>query len=403
MFGKRAKKQSTDDFEGTEADFSEDFAAHGDEDNSFVESDNGWEDETALGGDDVIEPELRDRRRSPLAKVLPFVTLGVLAAGGAGYYYVNYMQPPAAAPAPAVIAAAPAGDTEVAAVPAAEPATTPDSGTSEPTSEATAETAPPMVAPAPQDAAEGMLQPAEPVASAPTDIQPDTTATETPAVTTAEPVATTAPEPVVAAEPTPAAVVEPVVQVPSEPAPVMATTPAVSPAVPAITDEKLADLSERMDVIEHQIGDLTKAIDRMAAQPAVTAQPVAAATDDKLTDTVTALQEQVRKLQADLAAVKNTPRAPAPVATAPAPQAPRAATRTATAPRPQTTAPAEPVVRWTLRAAQSNEAWISRSAEGELKSVTVGDTLSGIGRITAIRQTASGAWEVVGTTGSIRQ
>ena len=111
MFGKKNRnQQQADDFEGAEAEFTEDFAQ--DSGDSTM-----WEDAAPEGEEDVIEPELRDRRPSPLAKILPFAALGVLAAGGAGFFYVNYMQP--ATPAP-VITAAPAGEAPVAAAPAEE-------------------------------------------------------------------------------------------------------------------------------------------------------------------------------------------------------------------------------------------------------------------------------------------
>ena len=57
---------------------------------------------------------------------------------------------------------------------------------------------------------------------------------------------------------------------------------------------------------------------------------------------------------------------------------------------------------WTLRAATPNEAWVSNGdSSDEFRHVQVGDTLSGIGRIEAIRQTGDN-WTIEGTQGSVR-
>lgn len=433
MFGKRAKNQNQDqDFEGSEAEFTEDFAAQ-----DQMDEESGWGDDPT-DGDDAVEPELRDRRRSPLVKILPFAAIGVLAAGGVGYYYLNFMQAPA--PATPVIAAAPS-DPAVMAEPTATAAAPTDvlAANEAPvfadptTSEATAETAVPAVP-------SGMFEPAgdplaevevpETVAAAPTDIQLETPVTDSAPDLVIEPapadtIAVIKPAPVVpdVAPAAPEAVVTAAPPAPV-PAPVTVTTPApaavtTSPA-PAGADDNIADISGRMDVLEHQIEDLTKAVDRLATANTAAAPAVA---DTELKNTVAALQDQVRKLQTELTTLRNAPaRAPAAAATTtpaapatrsttassdPAPARPTAATSTATrsnpTPRPAAAAPAPAQVRWVLRAAQSSEAWVSRSSEGELRSVTVGQSLEGIGRVTAIRQTGNGAWEVIGTQGTLRQ
>lgn len=443
MFGKRAKNQSQDqdqDFEGAEAEFTEDFASQDQPEEA------AWGDDQS-DAEDGLEPELRDRRRSPLSKVLPFAALGVIAAGGAGYYYLNFMQAPAgeaspviaAAPAePEVTATAPLGEAQPAdeTVVAATPLDTP--------TEATTETAVPLVAGAPEivPSDTAMLEPAEPVAAAPeavapapTDIQPELTAEtaieaapveavpetvaaiETPVpaetapveaapaeVAAAEPVLETAP--VVTPEP---AITAPVAAAPAVVAPVETPVAATStsPAVTAAA-ENLADISGRMDVLERQIEDLTKAVDNLATQGAGT---TSTAVDAELKSTVTALQDQVRKLQSELSSVRTA--SPTPAATASSDPAPARPVATRSTPAPRSTATETPrsrpaaaapaPVRWVLRAAQSNEAWVSRSAEGQLRSVSVGESLEGIGRITAIRQNGNGGWEVIGTQGSLRQ
>lgn len=86
--------------------------------------------------------------------------------------------------------------------------------------------------------------------------------------------------------------------------------------------------------------------------------------------------------------------------------------------RPQATAPKtsvkrvvanddtpKPILRsnWELRSAQPGQAMVStKTGKGDIRTVFVGDTLSGIGRITAITKTPSG-WVVRGTTGTLHQ
>jgi hypothetical protein len=59
-------------------------------------------------------------------------------------------------------------------------------------------------------------------------------------------------------------------------------------------------------------------------------------------------------------------------------------------------------IRWELRSAQPGTAMIARKGQDDVVTVGVGDTLSGIGRITAIEQSPEG-WVVVGTQGRIAQ
>ena len=57
---------------------------------------------------------------------------------------------------------------------------------------------------------------------------------------------------------------------------------------------------------------------------------------------------------------------------------------------------------WVLRGATPDEAWVSKDATSrELRPVHIDDTLPGIGRVTAIRETAGG-WVIDGTQGSVR-
>lgn len=59
-------------------------------------------------------------------------------------------------------------------------------------------------------------------------------------------------------------------------------------------------------------------------------------------------------------------------------------------------------VQWELRAAQPGRAWVSKPGERDMQSVEVGQSLAGIGTISAISY-QNGRWLVQGSTGQIRQ
>lgn len=67
-------------------------------------------------------------------------------------------------------------------------------------------------------------------------------------------------------------------------------------------------------------------------------------------------------------------------------------------------APKAPVVTtWVLKSAKPGTAWVAQKGSNELKMVTVGSTLPGIGKVTSIRQNAAGKWVVNGSKGQINQ
>jgi len=59
--------------------------------------------------------------------------------------------------------------------------------------------------------------------------------------------------------------------------------------------------------------------------------------------------------------------------------------------------------RWVLKSAKPGMAWVAMPGSSEIKTVSVGDTLSPIGKITAVGKDASGSWVVSGTRGKINQ
>ena len=62
----------------------------------------------------------------------------------------------------------------------------------------------------------------------------------------------------------------------------------------------------------------------------------------------------------------------------------------------------KPAVKWELRAASPNQAWVSRQGNSTLKQVSVGDQLEGLGTIKSIALN-NGRWIVSASQGQITQ
>ncbi len=60
-------------------------------------------------------------------------------------------------------------------------------------------------------------------------------------------------------------------------------------------------------------------------------------------------------------------------------------------------------VAWILKAAKPGVAWVAQKGSSDLHMVETGDSLTGIGKVTAIVRDSSGNWEVNGTKGRISQ
>lgn len=161
----------------------------------------------------------------------------------------------------------------------------------------------------------------------------------------------------------------------SAPAPEQAAAP--DPSIAAKLDDingKLNVLETRLAAIEKgtvskdEVSSLADAIDTVKAQIGTSSAPVAAASDAA---------------------------EPAPVR--------HKASRSARKSRPAASDAAYvPPVAWVLKSAQPNMALVSPRGSQELRTVSVGDSLPGVGRITGIFMDG-GRWAVQGTTGRISQ
>lgn len=220
-----------------------------------------------------------------------------------------------------------------------------------------------------------------------------------------------------------------------------AATTTAEPAAPAgisadaakSIEQKLSVLITRLDTFESRIANLESGLHQVSGKiSTLESKPAAAPNLEGVNNAIKALEEKMNTLQQAPAAKAAEP-APASVETpvaAPAdvskidkptfvPAAPEPkseATPEASAPavsvadtpkveaaKPAVKAPSAAPARaagWILRSAQPGTAMVVAKTGGEMRTVRVGDTLSGLGRITAIEQRGS-KWVVQGTQGTL--
>ncbi|MCB1563425.1 MAG: hypothetical protein KDJ75_07620 [Alphaproteobacteria bacterium] len=172
-----------------------------------------------------------------------------------------------------------------------------------------------------------------------------------------------------------------------------ASIPAAPPQIAAGADP--AEI-KRLD------GEIERLDEKLAAVSADLSQKMAV-TDAKLDDVAQTLETLGNKL--DKVAVRPEP-VPAPVSKPSAVAAPAAAPIQKAQPLPASdtasTASVTDGPLWVLRSAQPGKAVLSEKGSNDLKTVEVGDSLKGIGKIVAI-QKVDGRWVVQGMQGIISQ
>lgn len=62
-----------------------------------------------------------------------------------------------------------------------------------------------------------------------------------------------------------------------------------------------------------------------------------------------------------------------------------------------------PAVKWVLRSAKPGTAWVAEKESGALRSVSIGESLTGIGKVKSVTKDSMGHWVVSGTKGRISQ
>jgi len=231
------------------------------------------------------------------------------------------------------------------------------------------------------------------------------------------PAAQPAPVPPVTPEPAPTqpeATQTPAPNIPAQPAPVVDTAQTAANAEALVANTKAMEalgtrIEEMMGRIQKIETDLGSVKDSKSSEY------------QQLEQSLSGLKQEVQSIKdrpvpapsaetPKKATVKQQPAAPEPeevaeVAPEPAPvkktvkKASKPKTAANTTPKSAGTAYAQ---SWELRAAQPGRAWISKPGTRDMQGVQVGQTISGLGRITAITF-QGGRWAVIGTQGQIRQ
>ncbi len=192
--------------------------------------------------------------------------------------------------------------------------------------------------------------------------------------------------------------------------------PVAMPAVPApvVSGPDFGPVMEKLDSLSARMESLEAKLEAYRAEKAPAGQ-VPAVTEDQ----IKALQRSLATLEQRVEAQASSGRRPAvaadtesvapPPVAKPKPQilgqsaaggisAGESGAEAAVPPRP--VAPVTTV--WVLKGAQPGRAMVAKKGENDLHPVAVGDTLPGIGRITAIEY-RDGKWSVIGTLGTIAQ
>ena len=152
----------------------------------------------------------------------------------------------------------------------------------------------------------------------------------------------------------------------------------------AATQEKIAVLEKRLTELEEKISSLQ-------------ASTLTKDSIEALEVTVGKLQQDAEEARAEKEKIEKEKAEKAKMAAAKAKK-----TKAATAARETRPAPSA-TPDWILKSAKPGMAWVGKRDSRELNTVSVGDTLPGIGIITAIIKDSAGRWVVSGTNGTISQ
>lgn len=171
------------------------------------------------------------------------------------------------------------------------------------------------------------------------------------------------------------------------------TLPQVVPAQSvAVDNTAISALNDRMDLIMTRIESLADKVENLAES-----EPVLSAPAQGNDETVARLEKTIQTLEKRMATLADSK----PVATKPAPKK-SAATAPVKRKSEKAYVPPKKTTQWELRGASPDEAYVAQKGSQSLRTVRVGNSLDGIGRITSIA-VESGRWVVRGTSGIITQ
>lgn len=192
-------------------------------------------------------------------------------------------------------------------------------------------------------------------------------------------------------------------------------------AAPAPSGDAAAGNVQTSQQIESVRKEMQDALSQIKEEIKNAPAPAASGTSSgvseaQLSDMRKEMQNQFAEMRKEMKAeIEKTVSAAAPTqVVVPVPAAPKSEPKQQAeqkpAAQPQAAAPATPKKTasasrggaWQLKAAKPGKAWVARAGSNNIQGVGVGDTLEGIGRVTAI-SFVGGRWVVQGSNGSIRQ
>ncbi|MFY9287341.1 MAG: hypothetical protein WAO98_02440 [Alphaproteobacteria bacterium] len=214
------------------------------------------------------------------------------------------------------------------------------------------------------------------------------------------------PTPVSAPAPVPSVAVPDPVPV-SAPLAVPAPLPAVvNTASPTSVDSRLSALAARVDDLQKSLDHATQQLNQVNNMLAANATPAAPPKPLKSVEAKTPAVLELPGIQEASETIETV--APAPVVKSkPRATVTKAKTKAVAKAKTeknlvQASSQKKSATKWVLRAATPDEAWVaSDNLTSKLHRVQVGDTLPGIGPITAIRQNGSD-WMVIGSQGTVQ-
>lgn len=187
----------------------------------------------------------------------------------------------------------------------------------------------------------------------------------------------------------------------AKPEPVIPATEPATPVASAANDKTVAALEGKIDTLLNRIDQLESDLSNIKSDKN--------SSYDEIERSVSALREDMREIK-NRPVVADAPRRAEPASSVeereePAVEKPKPAAKKA-AKKPAASKPAATTAssssRWELRAAQPGRAWVSKPGERDMRGIEVGQSLPGIGTITAINY-QNGRWTVYGTQGQINQ
>lgn len=443
-----ASNPDQDDFDPSLEEGTEDFSYNEEsfEDTEFSEEDSwdeeGFEEEAgeeSAAGDESSDEKPVKKKKGGLFNVA-LILLALI--GGGGFVYLKILAPGTATP-PAQQSTPQQAELPPAetALPVQQAETTPLSAPEQPSTASNEPLLPPPV--------DALAAPEAPPALAdiPADIAVDTPAAVPPVTDTSVPPPPAQPVEVASAPPMPAPIAAPTPAAPGEggfsgtlpsakdimlaaPAPMASANEApsgISADAAKSIEQKLSVLLARLDTFEGRITSLENGVHQISSEVSTLKSKPAPTPDlSSVNQAIEKLEKKMGSLETGAPAAASAPAAP--VAETPAPAAdvskldqptfipaveeekapapvvnavdtPKAPAAT-TAVKTEKPVAAPKVTSWVLRSAQPGAAMVAPKEGGDMRSIKVGDTLSGIGRIVAIEM-SEGRWVVRGSSGTI--